>query len=82
MGIQMGEMSKLGWLIGLTEQALWAASLYLLYLLWPVTGISLTFYKFSIESGSFIEGLHMPIGFRYFTEAVKRMYRAGLLEWL
>jgi hypothetical protein len=28
MGIQMGEKSKLGWLIGLTEHAMWAASLY------------------------------------------------------
>jgi hypothetical protein len=34
MGIQMGEKSKLGWLIGLTEHAIWAASLYFLYLLW------------------------------------------------
>jgi hypothetical protein len=30
----MGEKSKLGWLIGLFEQAIWAASLYFLYLLW------------------------------------------------
>jgi hypothetical protein len=28
MGIQMGEMSKLGWLIRSIEQAIWAASLY------------------------------------------------------
>jgi hypothetical protein len=37
MGIQMGEMSKLGWIIGLIEQAIWAASLYFLYLLWLST---------------------------------------------
>jgi hypothetical protein len=27
-GIQMGEMSKLGWLIGLDKHATWADSLY------------------------------------------------------
>jgi hypothetical protein len=32
-GIQIGEMSKLGWLIGLTKHAIWADSLYFLYLL-------------------------------------------------
>jgi hypothetical protein len=32
-GIQMGEVSKLGWLIGLFEHVIWAASLYFLYLL-------------------------------------------------
>jgi hypothetical protein len=32
-GIQMGEMSKLGWLIGLVKHAIWADPLYFLYLL-------------------------------------------------
>jgi hypothetical protein len=32
-GIQMGGMSKLAWLIGLVEHAIWADSLYFLYLL-------------------------------------------------
>jgi hypothetical protein len=32
-GIKMGEMSKLGWLIGLVKHAMWADSLYFLYLL-------------------------------------------------
>jgi hypothetical protein len=32
-GIYMGEISKLGWLIGLVEHAMWADSLYFLYLL-------------------------------------------------
>jgi hypothetical protein len=32
-GIQIGEMSKLGWLIGLIKRAIWADSLYFLYLL-------------------------------------------------
>jgi hypothetical protein len=32
-GIQMGEMSKLGWLIELVKHAIWADSLYFLYLL-------------------------------------------------
>jgi hypothetical protein len=32
-GIQIGEMSKLGCLIGLVEHAIWADSLYILYLL-------------------------------------------------
>jgi hypothetical protein len=32
-GIHMGEMSKLGWLIGLVKHAIWAFSLYFLYLL-------------------------------------------------
>jgi hypothetical protein len=32
-GIQMGEMSRLGWLIGLIKRAIWANSLYILYLL-------------------------------------------------
>jgi hypothetical protein len=32
-GIQIGEMSKLGWLIGLVEHAIWADSLYSLDLL-------------------------------------------------
>jgi hypothetical protein len=32
-GIQMGEMSKLGWLIGLVKHAICADSLYFLYLL-------------------------------------------------
>jgi hypothetical protein len=32
-GIQMGEMPKLGWLIELVERAVWANSLYFLYLL-------------------------------------------------
>jgi hypothetical protein len=32
-GIQVGEMSKLGWLIGLIKHAIWADSLYFLYLL-------------------------------------------------
>jgi hypothetical protein len=32
-GIQIGEMSKLGWLIGLVKHAIWADSLYFLYLL-------------------------------------------------
>jgi hypothetical protein len=32
-GIQIGEMSKLGWLIGLVKHTKWADSLYFLYLL-------------------------------------------------
>jgi hypothetical protein len=32
-GIQMGEMSKLGWLIGLVKHVIWADSLYFLHLL-------------------------------------------------
>jgi hypothetical protein len=32
-GIQLGEMSKLGWLIGLIKHAIRADSLYFLYLL-------------------------------------------------
>jgi hypothetical protein len=32
-GIQMGETAKLGWLIGLVKHAVWAESLYFLYLL-------------------------------------------------
>jgi hypothetical protein len=32
-GIQMGEMSKLGWPIGLLKHAIWADSMYILYLL-------------------------------------------------
>jgi hypothetical protein len=32
-GIQMGVMSKLGWLIGLVDHAIWADSFYFLYLL-------------------------------------------------
>jgi hypothetical protein len=32
-GIQVGEMSKLGWLIGSVKYAIWAYSLYFLYLL-------------------------------------------------
>jgi hypothetical protein len=32
-GIQMGEMSKLGWLIGLVKHAIWADFLYFLYML-------------------------------------------------
>jgi hypothetical protein len=32
-GIQIGEMSKLGWMIGLVKHATWADSLYFLYLL-------------------------------------------------
>jgi hypothetical protein len=32
-GIQMGEMSKLGWLIGLVVHAIWADSFYFLCLL-------------------------------------------------
>jgi hypothetical protein len=32
-GTQMGEMSRLVWLIGLVEHAIWAYSLYFLYLL-------------------------------------------------
>jgi hypothetical protein len=32
-GIQLGEMSKLGWLIGLVKHAVWADSLYFLCLL-------------------------------------------------
>jgi hypothetical protein len=32
-GIQMGEISKLVWLTGLVEHAIWADSLYFLYLL-------------------------------------------------
>jgi hypothetical protein len=31
--MQIGEMSKLGWLIGLVKHAIWADSLYFLYLL-------------------------------------------------
>jgi hypothetical protein len=31
--LQIGEMSKLGWLIGLVKHAIWADSLYFLYLL-------------------------------------------------
>jgi hypothetical protein len=31
-GIQIGEISKLGWLTGLVKQAMWANSLYFLYL--------------------------------------------------
>jgi hypothetical protein len=56
MGIQMGEISKLGWLIGLFEQAIWAASLYFLYLLWlsiskiqdPVSETSCLFFFFLV----------------------------------
>jgi hypothetical protein len=32
-GIHMGEISKLGWLMGLIEHAMWAGSLYFLYLM-------------------------------------------------
>jgi hypothetical protein len=32
-GIQMGEISKLGWLMGFVEHAIWADSLYFLNLL-------------------------------------------------
>jgi hypothetical protein len=32
-GIQMREMSKLGWLIGFVEHAIWTDSLYFLHLL-------------------------------------------------
>jgi hypothetical protein len=32
-GIQMGETSKLGWLVGLVKHAIWADSLHFLYLL-------------------------------------------------
>jgi hypothetical protein len=32
-GIQMGGMSRLGWLIGLVKHAIWADSLYFVYLL-------------------------------------------------
>jgi hypothetical protein len=38
-GIQMGEMSKLGWLIGLVKHAIWADSFYFLYLLLSVSKI-------------------------------------------
>jgi hypothetical protein len=31
MGVYMGEMSKLGWLIGQSIRDMWADSLYLLY---------------------------------------------------
>jgi hypothetical protein len=31
-GIQTGEISKLGWLIGLVKNAIWVDSLYFLYL--------------------------------------------------
>jgi hypothetical protein len=37
-GIQMGEMSKLGWMIGLVKHATWVDSLYFLYL--PLLSIS------------------------------------------
>jgi hypothetical protein len=33
MGIQIGEMSRLDWLIGLVKHAMWADSSYSLYLL-------------------------------------------------
>jgi hypothetical protein len=45
-GIQMGEMSKLGWLIGLVKHAIWADSFYLLYLL-------------SLHSSSHYDPLHI-----------------------
>jgi hypothetical protein len=32
-GIQMGELSNLGWLIGLVKYAIWANSLYFLYMM-------------------------------------------------
>jgi hypothetical protein len=32
-GIRMGEMSKLGWLIGLVKHTVWANSFHFLYLL-------------------------------------------------
>jgi hypothetical protein len=32
-GIQMGEISRLGWLIGLVKHAIWVDSLYFLYLM-------------------------------------------------
>jgi membrane protein CcdC involved in cytochrome C biogenesis len=32
-GIQMGEMAKLGWLMGFANHAIWAISMYFLYLL-------------------------------------------------
>jgi hypothetical protein len=32
MGVQMGEMSKLGWLIGWSSRDMWADSLYFLYM--------------------------------------------------
>jgi hypothetical protein len=32
-GIRIGEMSKLGWQIGLVKHAIWADSLFFLYLL-------------------------------------------------
>jgi hypothetical protein len=36
-GIQMGEMSKLGWMIGLAKHAIWTDSLYFLYLLFSIS---------------------------------------------
>jgi hypothetical protein len=32
-GVQMGEMSRLSWLIGLVKHTVWVDSLYFLYLL-------------------------------------------------
>jgi hypothetical protein len=50
-GIEIGEMSKLGWPIGLVRHAIWADSLYFLYLL--VT--------FNFQNTSFIPAYPMTL---------------------
>jgi hypothetical protein len=42
-GIQIGEMSKLGWLIGLVKHAIWVNSLYFLYLLLSISNTLASF---------------------------------------
>jgi hypothetical protein len=47
----MGEMSKLGWLIGLVKHAIWTDSLYFLYLL----------LTFNFQNPSFIPAYPMTL---------------------
>jgi hypothetical protein len=44
----MGEISKLGWLMGLIKQAMWTDSLYFLYLLLLLLPSSESFQEFNI----------------------------------
>jgi Na+/H+-translocating membrane pyrophosphatase len=50
-GIQIGEMSKLGWLIGLVKHVIWADYLYFLYRL-----------LISISKMLAVQGIHVEAG--------------------
>jgi hypothetical protein len=66
-GVQIGEMSKLGWLIGLVKHAIWADSLYFLYLLLLSVPKNLIIYVEILELSFLYKSILCRLGYQKLT---------------